>query len=179
MRERIEEFVERDYAKVVAAIGIVTDEPDLADEGVQAALVKVATGTNDYDAFAARVAIVATGEVRLLARRRSNQQMSGISPSRPEGLPPPLVQEAPIVDAVRELSQRQREMALMYFYLGASIDDIAEVSYLNPSTVETHIDQARRLIAEYLVNAPNISSQTSAGKVDPESEDTPPRAVGE
>lgn len=158
MKQKIDDFVANDYAKVVAAVGIVTDEPGLADEGVQSALVKVITNTKQHDAMAARVAIVATGEVRLIARRRINEKMSGLPSSAPDNLPPPLNQPAPIVEAIRQLSQRQREMALIHYYLGASIPDLADVSYLNPSTVETHIDQARRSIAEYLVNAPKVAA---------------------
>jgi RNA polymerase sigma-70 factor, ECF subfamily len=166
MKEKIDDFVANDYARVVAAVGIVTDEPDLADEGVQTALVKVITNNKQHDALAARVAIVATGEVRLIARRRMNEKLSGVPSSAPTDTPAPLVQSAPIVGAVRQLSQRQREMALIHYYLGTSITDLADVSYLNQSTVETHIDQARRSIAEYLVNAPKVTASSPATSSD-------------
>lgn len=187
MRETIDDFVANDYARVVAAVGIVTDEPALADEGVQSALTKVATNNKQYDAFAARVAIVATGEVRLIARRRMNEKLSGGPSSAPDNLPPALEQSAPIVDAIRQLSQRQREMALLHYYLGTSVSDIADVAYLNESTVETHIDQSRRAIAEYLVSAPSITepatftSEAPADVIDTRSQvDKPPAtAVGE
>jgi RNA polymerase sigma-70 factor (ECF subfamily) len=168
MKQKIDEFVAHDYARVVAAVGIVTDEPDLADEGVRSALVKVVTNNKQYDAMAARVAIVATGEVRLIARRRINERMSGKPSSAPTDLQAPLTQSSPIVGAIRQLSQRQREMALIHYYLGTSIADLAEVSYLNQSTVAAHIDQARRSIADYLVNAPKIA--TSAPTVLPVTE---------
>lgn len=162
MRDKVDNFVKNDYAKVVAAIGIVTDEPGLADEGVQTALVKVASNSKQYNAMAARVAIVATGEVRLISRRRRNEELSGIASSAPEDLPPPLEQSAPIVEAVRQLSQRQREIALIHFYLGTSIPDIVDVSYLNESTVRAHIDQARRSIAEYLVNVTEVKASPTS-----------------
>ncbi len=162
MNDKIEDFVANDYSKVVAAVGIVTDEPALADEGVRTALVKVASNSKQYNAMAARVAIVATGEVRLIARRRANEKLAGIASSAPPDMPPALEQTAPIVDAVRQLSQRQREIALLHFYLGTSIPDIVDVAYLNESTVQAHIDQARRSIAEYLVNAPQIKATKPA-----------------
>ena len=161
MKQKIDDFVANDYARVVAAVGIVTDEPELADEGVQSALVKVVANNKQHDAMAARVAIVATGEVRLIARRRMNEQLAGRDSSSPSDVPAPLAQSAPIVEAIRQLPQRQREMALIHYYLGTSIPDLADVSYLNQSTVETHIDQARRSIAEYLVHAPKPESPTS------------------
>ena len=153
MLQAIEQFVADDYARAVAMVGLVTDEPSYADEGVQAAFVKVTTDERRYSNVAARIAVVASGETRQIARREINDAVAERDVPPHALASPPLVQDSPIAGAIRELPQRRREIVLLHFYLEASVAEIAEVAYINESTVIAHIDQARQTIADYLVSA--------------------------
>ena len=155
MQQAIEQFIADDYARAVAMVGLVTDEPSYADEGVQAAFVKVTTDERQYSNITARIAVVATGETRQIARRELNDATAERNVSPHPLASPPLVQDTPIAGAIRQLPQRRREIALLHLYLEASISEIAEVAYINESTVIAHIDQARQTIADYLFSAPD------------------------
>lgn len=150
MRDKIEQFISDDYAQVTAAVALATDEPSLADDGVQGALLKVASHDKQYDAFAARVMVVAAGDVRLLARRQAiADRDAGIEKVSAQPSPTSLG-DTVLHQALEELPQRQREVALLHYYLDASKDDIAEVMHLNASTVDSHIAAAQRVIVEHL-----------------------------
>jgi len=113
----LREFIEQDYVKVVAAVGLITHDRDQAEDAVQAAMVKLLTERGPDDDTPVATWITATAS------------MSPVddAPSSPEALAPnarPDVDDE-VVAVVRRLPLAQRQVAVMRYYLDAPVIDIA------------------------------------------------------
>lgn len=160
MEQTIESFVADDYAKVVSAVAVATEHPELADAAVRNAVVKVSTNDKQYEAFAGRVLVVATGEVKILSRKApTGTEASNAAPLPIHGT---------LATALGGLHQRQREIALLRYFLGYDNDEIASVTHLNDSTIESHLNAVQTAIADQL--------QVEADEADPV--DAPREASG-
>ncbi|MCB1246126.1 MAG: hypothetical protein KDB69_02545 [Acidimicrobiia bacterium] len=159
MTDIVESFVATDYAKVGAAVSLTTHHPELTDEHVRRALVSVLDEDRDYASIAARVAVIAAREVRQEVQRRATERRIAGAPIEPEPTAGyPRVDEL-LQSAIESLPERQRQIALLYFYLGAGIAEIADATHLNESTVVAHVDASRRSIVDHIVgDGPGVGS---------------------
>lgn len=59
-------------------------------------------------------------------------------------------EQTDVVDYVLDLEEKYRIPIHLYYYEGYSIKEIAKLINLNPSTVTTHLDRARRKLKEII-----------------------------
>ncbi len=149
--EAIEQFVARDYGRVVAAVAAATGEPDTAHDGVQTALLKVLRDGHEPDSLAAWVTVVAINEVRQAQRRHRTEQRvtpRGVDVStRPiDGI----AEASDIRSVIDTLPPRQRDIVLMFYYLDTAVTDIAHTMGITEGTVKTQLHRARKTIADRL-----------------------------
>jgi RNA polymerase sigma factor (sigma-70 family) len=57
---------------------------------------------------------------------------------------------AEVWQAVRALPRRQHEVAVLRYYGGLSINEIAEALHITPGTVKAHLHHARAQLAKRL-----------------------------
>lgn len=158
IQQSIDGFLANDYGRVVASVALATGNRELAEDGVQDALVKALSSTKAPDSLAAWVTVVAANEVRQTMRRKAIEyRVTGTAVD--EELATDMGDVAVSIDvarAVEDLPPRQRDIALMYYYIDLSVADIASAMHITEGTVKTQLHRARETLANAL-GAPEIS----------------------
>jgi DNA-directed RNA polymerase specialized sigma24 family protein len=113
----LREFIEQDYVRVVAAVGLITHDRDQAEDAVQAAMVRLLTERGPDDDTPVATWITATASTRPDDEVPSSPAQLDRSPAAGEG--------DQIVDVVQQLPLAQRQVAVMRYYLDAPVIDIA------------------------------------------------------
>ena len=54
---------------------------------------------------------------------------------------------------IRKLPERQKQVALLVFYHGQTLEEIAEILELGVGTVRTHYDRGKKALKELLINS--------------------------
>lgn len=115
----LREFIEHDYVRVVAAVGLITHDRARAEEAVQAAMVQLLTerGPDDDTSVATWITTMASTTDRDEVPH-SVETLAGTTDDRDDGADP-------VVAVVRRLPLEQRQAAVMRYYLDAPVVDIA------------------------------------------------------
>jgi RNA polymerase sigma-70 factor (ECF subfamily) len=149
--ETIREFLETSYPRLVAAVTLVAGSREAAEDAVQEALARAweRAGTEQIRSLPAWVTRVSLNLSRsrwrrLRAEARATERLLPTS-----SLPP---SESPldVQRALTRLSQRQREVTVLRYYLGMDLSEIAGVLGVSEGTVKTQLFRARRALAELL-----------------------------
>ncbi len=116
MTALLREFIEQDYVKVVAAVGLITHDRDRAEDAVQAAMVRLLTERGPEDDTPIATWITTT----------ASTTPADAVPASPEPLDAVTGgEDDPVVTVVRALPLAQRQAAVMHYYLDAPVIDIA------------------------------------------------------
>ncbi len=156
--ERFDDFYRFSYAKLVASLAFVTGDPELAAEAVDEACARVAERLGrgrDIEVLEAWVRVVsrnvARGRIRRLgSERRARRRLAALWDETE-----PAVDTARAVDvraALAQLPRQQREVVVMHYFLGLTVDAIADELRVPAGTVKSALHRARAALAERLVD---------------------------
>ena len=157
MKERaFEAFYARDYARLVAAIGLAVGDNDAARDAVDEALARAweHSGGRDIECLAGWVRVVAMNVARSGLRRRSAERRAGerlLARVNPDASPQ--VDRAVALDvarAIANLSRRQREVLVLHYFLDVSVRDIAGELRMSEGNVKACLHRGRAALASEL-----------------------------
>lgn len=155
IERQIEDFVERDYPRVVGAVRLVTGSHHSAEDAVQDALLKAwsRSGSLDIESLPAWVTVVASNNARSMLRRRGAEsrayERTGADPPESPGADCSLDAIA-IEPVLRRLPERQREVAVLFYLLDQSVSAIAQALDVTEGTVKTSLSRARAALGRAL-----------------------------
>jgi RNA polymerase sigma-70 factor (ECF subfamily) len=165
---RFDDFYLFSYPRLVAALAFVTGDRDLAtdavDEACARAVERLGRG-REIDVLEAWIRVVARNVAlgrlrRLTSERRARRRL--LASSRFDDAVPPTDFDAAIDvrAALSLLSRRQREIVVMHYFSGESIDAIATELGVPPGTVKSALHRARATLAQLLADTqpPNVPS---------------------
>jgi len=152
----IREFLATRYARLVAALALISGSRPAAEDAVQEALARAwerGERGQIIDSPEAWVRTVATnllrsGFRRLLAERKARQAIVGAG----RGESPSTGADArmDVARALAKLPRRQREATVLRYYLGLSVDEIAATLGVAEGTAKTTLFRARQALAQAL-----------------------------
>jgi RNA polymerase sigma-70 factor (sigma-E family) len=146
MTQEAETFVRALYPQVRGLLQLHTGDRDLADELTQETLARVWERWSRVNAMASPHGYayrIALNLARSWFRRRSRERRA-IARLGPVVVvdEPAAAERLAIREAVLGLSRRQREVVLLRYYAGLSVDETADVLRCAPGTVKTHTHRA-------------------------------------
>jgi RNA polymerase sigma-70 factor (ECF subfamily) len=150
--EDISDFLHSDYPRLVIALTMIAGSRAAAEDAVQEALARTwerSERGHTVESLSAWVRVVALNLVRsrlrrAMAERRALARMPE-SP-RAEGE----VELDGALELLAVLPNRQREIAVLHYYLDLSVDDVAHALGVSPGTVKTSLHRARHTLAARL-----------------------------
>jgi RNA polymerase sigma-70 factor (ECF subfamily) len=151
---RFDDFYVFAYPRLVAALAFVTGDPDLAcdavDEACARAVERLGRG-REIDVLEAWIRVVARNVAFGRLRRRKTEREARSRLLGDEELPVrDLAAAIDVRAALQLLSRRQREVVVMHYFLGESIDAIAGELGIPTGTVKSALHRARAALAESL-----------------------------
>jgi len=146
-------FLRDGYARLVGAVALVTGDTATAEDAVQEAVVRAWERADRGEQIAALD--------RWVAAVAMNLSRSGLRRLRVERRARPRLVAAATVDAPSDdavdvrralaaLPRRQRETAVLRYYLDLSTEEIAEAMGTSEGTVKSQLSKARAHLAEAL-----------------------------
>jgi RNA polymerase sigma-70 factor (ECF subfamily) len=152
--DRIRDFVDGEYTKVVATVALVCGSVATAEDSVQEALARAwerLDRGDGIDRLAAWVTTVALNLARSQMRRWRSERRARdrLGPLRDDLRDAPAASgEAHAVrEALRALPRRQREVTVLRYYLGLDVREIAAHLDIAEGTVKAMLFRARRSLA--------------------------------
>jgi RNA polymerase sigma-70 factor (ECF subfamily) len=152
--ESIDEFYRHEYARLVAAIGLVVGNPDIARDAVDEALARAweRRGGDDIRSLTAWVRVVSLNIARSGFRRRAAEQRAKdrlFARAMHVG-PEDRALAVDVARAVATLPARQREITVLHYFLDMSVLDIAALLGVSEGSVKTSLFRARATLANRL-----------------------------
>lgn len=144
----IEAFLMTTFPRLVAGLTLISGSRAAAEDVVCEALARAweRSGRGEHiESLPAWVTTVATNLARSRLRRLRTELRWRASASAPIG-----PDEAELVDierALRGLSRRQREAAVLHYYLDLDVAEVAQLLRVSEGTVKTNLFRARRALA--------------------------------
>lgn len=147
----IEEFLQADYPRVVAAVGLACGSPSVAEDAVQEAVVRLWERLERGEriespvAWVSKVALNLSRSLwrRLRTERAAWESLAGVR----GGAVSDRDDAIDIAKGLRSLPRRQREVAILHYYLEFDVKGIGEVLGVTEGTVKTSLHRARRALA--------------------------------
>ncbi len=173
--DRIREFVDGEYAKVVATVALVCGSVATAEDSVQEALARAwerLDRGDGIDRLAAWVTTVALNLARSQMRRWRSERRARdrLGPLRDDlsDAPAASAEAHAVREALRALPRRQREVTVLRYYLGLDVREIAAHLDIAEGTVKAMLFRARRSLAVALDDEPDDDDEPdrSAGRGD-------------
>jgi RNA polymerase sigma-70 factor, ECF subfamily len=145
------------------ALACVARDPDLAEDALQSAYLRVLSGRARFDGRST-VRTWVFGVIRLTAiehrRRRGAWMMrkAGLESAIDLADPSPTAdaeaesseQSETLVAALATLSPRQREVLQLVFYHGMTIEEAAQVMSVSLGSARTHYERGKKALAQTL-----------------------------
>lgn len=154
LRERIAEFLDADYGRVVGAVALATGDRDRAEDAVQDALVKTLTGDTEPDNLAGWVTVVAINFVRQSWRRADAQGRAYVRAATWDDLTDAEAQRTTdaiaVSSALGRLPERQRMAVVLHYYEGLSVAEVAHTLGISTGTVKTQLSRGRDNLGNHL-----------------------------
>jgi RNA polymerase sigma-70 factor, ECF subfamily len=153
----IREFLLTGYPRVAGAVALVTGDVGAAEDAVQEAVVRAwersARGL-EFDSLEAWIATVALNLSRSRLRRLITERRS-----RPKLQPEPAStgtadDRLDVRRALAALPRRQREAAVLRYFLDLTTSEIAETMATSEGTVKSQLSKARAHLADALALDP-------------------------
>jgi RNA polymerase sigma-70 factor (ECF subfamily) len=150
----LDEFVAREYPKVVAAVGMITGSRRDAEDAVHDAIVGhlARPPQREIRNLAAWITVVASNRVRDLQRSRGAESRAlaavGIDPDQFETATHGL--DIDVVRALEKLPLQQRQVCVLHYLLDHSVQTIAEGLGVSEGTVKTQLHRARATLARLI-----------------------------
>jgi RNA polymerase sigma-70 factor, ECF subfamily len=155
--DRIREFVDGEYTKVVATVALVCGSVATAEDAVQEALARAweRLDRGDHiDRLPAWVTTVALNLARSQMRRWRSERRARdrLGPLRDDlsNAPAASGDAHAVREALAALPRRQREVTVLRYYLGLDVREIAEHLDIAEGTVKAMLFRARRSLATAL-----------------------------
>jgi RNA polymerase sigma-70 factor (ECF subfamily) len=152
--DRIRDFVDGEYGKVVGTVALVCGSVATAEDAVQEALARAwerLDRGDGIDRLPAWVTTVALNLARSQMRRWRSERRARdrLGPLRDDLSDAPAASgEAHAVrEALRALPRRQREVTVLRYYLGLDVRGIADHLQISEGTVKAMLFRARRALA--------------------------------
>jgi RNA polymerase sigma-70 factor (ECF subfamily) len=156
--DRFDDFYVFAYPRLVATLVFVTGDQDLARDAVDRACARAVERLNrgqEIDVLEAWVRVVARNVAlgrlrRLTSERRARRRL--LAGTRGDDVDP-TADTAAAIDvraALGALSRRQREVVVMHYFLGQSIEEIAGELGVPTGTVKSALHRARAALADLL-----------------------------
>jgi RNA polymerase sigma-70 factor (ECF subfamily) len=163
--EGFHDFYRDAYPRLVAQLYAVTTDLALAEDVVQEAFVRAASRwpqVQTYQAPEAWVRKVAL-RLRLDAARRLRRQAAALTRlgARPDPQPALEPEDKELVEALRRLPRRYREVLVLHHCLDRSVEDVGAHLGIPTATVKTRLARGRALLAG-LLEAPADQRQQGA-----------------
>jgi RNA polymerase sigma factor (sigma-70 family) len=143
-----DELYERQFGRLVSALQLAGAGQGDAEDIAQEAFVRVLArwrSIADPAAYLYRTAFRLHGR----HRRRTARGRSMEASSFREGLPTvedTVLRRRAVVEALARLTRRQRECAVLYFFIGFSTEEVANLLRVRPATVRVHLHDARQVL---------------------------------
>jgi RNA polymerase sigma-70 factor (ECF subfamily) len=154
--DRFDDFYLFSYRKLVASLAFVTGDQDLATEAVDEACARAAERLGrgrDIEVLEAWIRAVsrnvARGRLRRLGSERRARRRLVAAWEETELA----VDTAEVLDvraALNDLSRQQREVVVSHYFLGLSVDAIADELRVPSGTVKSALHRARAALAQQL-----------------------------
>lgn len=152
----LREFLHTRYPRLVAAVALVSGSRPAAEDAVQEALLRAwersekGEEVESLDAWVTTVALnlSRSGLRRLRAERRAKARMHGSAWT--EDLAPGADQALDVRRALAALPRRQREAAVLRYYLQLDTREVAAALKVNEGTVKSTLFRARAALADAL-----------------------------
>lgn len=152
--DQFHDFYRAAYPRLVAQLYAVTGDLAQAEDVVQEAFVRAASRwpeVRSYHAPEAWVRKVAL-RLRLDALRRVRRQAAALARLGARPGPEPLIgpEDRELVEALRRLPDRYREVLVLHHCLDQSVDDVAAHLGVPAATVKTRLARGRAKLASLL-----------------------------
>jgi RNA polymerase sigma-70 factor (ECF subfamily) len=152
----IREFIREEYPRITAAVALVAGSRPAAEDAVQEALLrawsKLERG-DEIESLGRWVTAVAfnlsrSGIRRIVAERRARRRLEASLPDEAGG---PMESDRIDVDrALAQLPRRQRECAVLRYFLDMTTGETAATLGISEGTVKSSLARARATLAQAL-----------------------------
>lgn len=155
--EEFEEFYARSVNKLVGQVYLMTGDLHEAQDVVQEAYVRGWARRGRLERDAGPEAWIRTVAWRLaISRRRRRGRAAEAWRLREGGLPDAAPAPEPgtvaMVTALRQLSDRQRRVAVLHYVCDLTVDQVAAETGISAGTVKTHLSRARAALRPHLIS---------------------------
>ena len=149
----IREFLHTSYPRLVAAVALTSGSRPAAEDAVQEALIRAWERYDkgeEIDSLEGWVTTVAlnlarSGLRRLRSERRARARLDASMVGEP-----PTADRIDVDRALATLPRRQREVAVLRYYLQLDTQEVASALELNEGTVKSTLSRARAALAQTL-----------------------------
>jgi RNA polymerase sigma-70 factor (ECF subfamily) len=149
----LREFLHTSYPRLVAAVALVCGSRPAAEDAVQEALLRAwerSEKGEEIDSLEGWVTTVAlnlarSGLRRMRSERRARTRLAGSAVGEP-----PTADRIDVDRALATLPRRQREAAVLRYYLQLDTREVASALKLNEGTVKSALARARAALAQKL-----------------------------
>ena len=160
--DRFDDFYVFGYPRLVAALAFVTGDGDLARESVDEACARAVERLGrgrEIDVLEAWIRVVARNVAlgrlrRVTSERRARRRLVATAIADAAESPTDTAAAVDVRAALQLLSRRQREVVVLHYFVGQSIDEIAEELGIPSGTVKSALHRARAALAETLAGEP-------------------------
>jgi RNA polymerase sigma-70 factor (ECF subfamily) len=145
---RFEDYFTAEHGRLVGAIALFTGDRDAAIEAVADAMAKawerISRG-EEIDNLGAWMRVSAFNAARGTFRRRSRERdaMRRLIAATATPMPDPAPEAMDVRELLAQLSQRQREVVVMHYFLELDVAEIAHELRLSQGTVRNFLQRAR------------------------------------
>jgi RNA polymerase sigma-70 factor (ECF subfamily) len=149
----LRDFLREHYARLVGAVALVTGDLASAEDAVQEAIVRAWERSERGDEIASLdrwVVTVALNLSRSRLRRLRVERLARPRIADPSSIEGPNADRIDVVRALAALPRRQREVAVLRYYLDLSTTEIADQMRTSEGTVKSQLFKARAHLAEAL-----------------------------
>ena len=149
----IRELLRRDYARLVDAVALTAGSVAAAEDAVQEALVRAWTSRDRIESPTAWIAVAAMNLARSAWRRSAAERRACERLTRPRPLAPADPERLDVERAVGALPLRQREVAVLRYFLQCDTRETAIALGVSEGTVKNSLAKARAALATALGDA--------------------------
>lgn len=155
----VESLYRREVVSLVRLARLFTDDRTGAEDIVQEAFIRlyhVADRIRDTEKSAAYLRSIVLNLARdhnrrgLLSLRHQDSMIDARTPEMPEERMVRTESESEVIEALNDLSPRQRDCLVLRFYMDLTEKEIAETLAISPNSVKTHCQRGMAVLSVVL-----------------------------